>query len=125
MIFRRKRDDWVPETVSEASGDHGDLHVVLRNLPCLRDPATGRRSFVDKGFGWEFRGKLSAAIDPVDDAMAVLGAGGRFVATVGLARGDQVQVEITGRPGKRPRQFESDLSDALIDAFESIQLEAP
>lgn len=122
MIFRRKRTDWIPETIACAGGDYADLHVVVRDMPSLRDPATGRRAYAFPDLGSEFRGKLNEAIGGRRNAMGVLEAGGIVRATVVLSRGDQIKVESTGRPASRARQFDSDLSDALIAAFRSVHL---
>ena len=122
MIFSRKRADWTPETIAYASGDHTDLHVVVRDIPYLRDPATGRRGYGFLDFGSEFRRKLNEAIGGLPHAMDVLEAGGIVRATVLLSRGNQIKVEIMGRPASRPRQFDLDLSDALIAAFGSVHL---
>jgi hypothetical protein len=120
MIFRRKRTGWISETIAYAGGDYGDLHVVVADMPCLRDPATGRREYAFPDLGSEFRGKLNEAIAGLRNAMGVLEAGGIVRATVVLSRGDQIKVEITGRLASRPRQFDSYLSDALIAAFRSV-----
>lgn len=122
MVFSRNRTDWIPETIAYAGGDHADLHLVVRDMPCLRDPATGRRGYVFVDFGSEFRRKLNEAIGGLRNAMGVLEAGGIVRATVVLSRGDQVKVDIAGRSASRPRQFDSDLSDALIAAFRSTHL---
>jgi hypothetical protein len=122
MIFSRKRTDWIPETIAYAGGNHADLHIVVHDMPCLRDSATGRRGYAFVEFGSEFRCKLNEAIGGLRNAMGVIEAGGIVRASVVLSRGDQIKVEITGRPASRPRQFDSDLSDALVAAFRSVHL---
>jgi hypothetical protein len=137
-VFHRKKRDWIEETVT-ASGDFHGLHVVIRGMPCLRDPATSRRGYAYPDFGAEFRDGFDDAIGHesygglsrggASEAMAALEAGGVLRGSVVLRGRDPIEVEVSGWPvnartvsSNRRRQFDSDLSDAIIAAFDSVQL---
>jgi hypothetical protein len=119
---RHHRRPWEEGTFPEANGRFGGLNIVLRDLPVRRDPATGQAHYASPDFGWEFRGKLNQAIGDLGAAISLLEAGGRLEVTVRLDSGQEVHVAMAGSPARKPSEFDSDLSDALIDAFASAGL---
>jgi hypothetical protein len=143
-IFRKKRRGWIEETVA-ATGDYRGLRVVIRGMPCLRDPATGRRGYVYPDFGAEFRESFDDAIGHesyagrawaglsrrgISEAMAELETGGVVRGTVVLRGGDPIEVEVSGWPVNAPKlfrnrreQFDHDLGEAIVAAFDSVQLD--
>jgi hypothetical protein len=137
-MFHNKRKGSIEERAS-ATGDYRGLRVVIHNLPCVRDPASGRRSYAYPDFGAEFRDRFNEAIghEPywglsrggVSEAMTALEAGGVVRGRVVLRGRDPIDVEVSGWPVNAPkvssnrrRQFDSDLSDGIIAAFDSVQL---
>ena len=136
-MFHRKRRGWIEETVT-ASGDSHGLRVTIHDMPCLRDPATGRRGYAYGDFGVQFREGIDAAIghEPyggltrggASEAMTSLEAGG-VIRGKALRGRDPIDIEISGWPANARkvsfnprRQFDPDLSDEIIAAFEAVQL---
>lgn len=104
----------------ELRGRAGDLEVRVQSLPCRVDEL-GRRRYPWRDFGCEFLEELGRRLPPFEQVRAALPEG---TLAVELHLGNQapIQVELRGRP-PTSRRFDSDLADALIEAFRSAQLE--
>ncbi|MDR0672833.1 MAG: hypothetical protein LBF93_04045 [Zoogloeaceae bacterium] len=117
----RKRS-WKPEVLPELTGKKSHLIVRLTNLPCLRDELTGDRKYAFSDFGHDILMTLHEAIGGMQHAHSRLVAGSTIITLVRLSQQPSIGVEISGRPNNSVRVFESDIADALINAFETVGL---
>lgn len=118
-LFRKQ--SWVQEQVPLARGEYEGLRITVEAVPCERDPASGRRRFPYADFGSDLRGEL-AALDDYDNATRVLKSGRKLTQSVQIREFERMTVTLEGDPGESARAFSSNLSDALIKAFEGIHL---
>jgi hypothetical protein len=61
-----KRGSWIPESVAELRGTYRDLHVRVRNMPCLREEKGSRLKYPYPNFGYEFLNQLHDQFGRVD-----------------------------------------------------------
>ena len=121
-LFERR--EWNPETLPELRGSYGLLKVTVRNLPCLYDAKSETRKYAYPNFGNDFLLALHEQLGDFDLLCAKLKAGASAQAFVTLSSYSPIVVELTGTPNSSRRQFDSDLADALIEAFKSAKLRA-
>lgn len=122
MLGLFKRREWVPEPLAELHGSYEHLNVTVRNLPCRRDAKSGTRKYAYSDFGNDFLMALHEQLGDFERLCAKLKAGASVHAFIKLPSYSPIVVEVSGTPGSSRRQFDSDLSDALIAAFKSVQL---
>ncbi len=116
-LFKRK--DWQPDVVPSMTGTYDGLSVTVRNFPCLRDAATGSRTYPYKDFGNEFINALGKELGDHAELRNVLGAGAGKTVVVVLPKITAIEVSLMGSPSTTRHQLDSSLADALIVAFES------
>ena len=121
-LFERR--EWKPETLPELRGSYGQLKVTVRNIPCLYHAKSGRRKYAYSAFGNDFLMALHEQLGDVDLLCAQLKTGASSQAFVTLSSYSPIVVELAGAPNSSRRQFDSDLADALIEAFKSAKLRA-
>lgn len=110
--------EWTTETLSEVTGKAGLLEVVIRNLPCRKASDGARRRYPYPDFGADFRAEfMDRQLSDFGSVAARLNQGEVLHASVVLRDLPGITVEVRGRACQRPRQFFSELGDALIDAF--------
>ena len=124
MLGFFQRREWNPETLPELRGTYERLKVTVRNLPCLHDAKSETRRYAYPNFGSDFLLALHEQIGDFDLFCAKLNAGASAQAFVTLSSYSPIVVELAGTPNSSRRQFDSDLADALIDAFRSAKLRA-
>ena len=122
MLGLFKRRKWTPETVAELRGSYRDLNVTIRNFPCLREEGAEDRKYAYSNFGFEFLHKLHEQLGDLDALGARLKTGAPAHALLTLSSFPLISVEFRGTPDPSRRQFESDIADALLEAFKSIRL---
>jgi hypothetical protein len=116
-LFNKK--SWQHEVLEELRGSEGNLSVRLTTMPCLRHAASGDRKYAWSDFGHDLLLALHDAIGGAEHAHSRLSAGSSVAASIRLKQGPEIGVEISGKPSSSVRNFESDIADALISAFES------
>ena len=119
MLGLFKKKSWQHEVLDELRGNEGALFVRLTTVPCLRDATSGQRKYAWPDFGHDFLLALYDAVGGVESAYNRLSAGSSIAAFIRLKQGPAIGVDIHGKPGGSVRRFESDIADALIDAFGS------
>ena len=119
MLGLFKKRSWQHEAVDELRGSEGSLSIILTNVSCLRDSASGDRKYAWPDFGHDFLFALYEDIGGGNQAHARLGLGSSIVTSVRLKQGPAIGVEISGKPSGNVRSFESDIADAIINAFAS------
>jgi hypothetical protein len=117
-----KKKSWTPDVLPELTGQEGQLIVRLTNVPCLRDAITGSRKYARPDFGYDFLMAFYDAIGGAQQAHSRLLAGSTITTFVRLPQQSAIGVEMSGKPDDSVRVFESDIADALINAFESAGL---
>ncbi len=122
MLGWFKKRSWKPELLPELKGQEGHLIVRLTNLPCLRDDVTGDRKYIFTDFGYDFLMAFHEAIGGAKHAHSRLVAGSAITGDVRLPQQPRIGIEMHGKPHDRVRNFESDIADALINAYESAGL---
>lgn len=110
------------EIIPEAHGSYGGLNVTIRNLPCRRDANTGERTFSYSNFGNDFLNGFHEQIGDFALVCAKLKTGAPARAYVTVSTHSPITVEVSGTPNSSKNQFDSDIADALIEAFKSIEL---
>ena len=114
-----KRRTWVPETVPELRGVYGDVEVTIRSIPCLRDRDGGSRKYAYRDFGHQFLEQLHEQLGSADTLATRLNMGTVAKVSVKLQSHEPIWVELRGKADRNISQFQSDIADALIEAFKS------
>ena len=122
MFSWLKKRSWKPENLPELRGQEGHLVVRLTNLPCLRDEITGDRKYASPNFGHDFLMAFHDAIGGAQHAHPRLLAGSTITRVIRLPQHPAIGIELSGKPQDRLRRFDSDIADALINAFEAAGL---
>jgi hypothetical protein len=116
-LFKRK--DWQPDVIPLMTGAHDGLSVTVRNFPCLRDSATGSRTYRYPNFGSEFINGVAKELGDYQELRNVLDAKAGKTVVVVLPKLPAIEVSLMGSPSTSSRQLDSNLADAMIAAFES------
>ncbi|MBX3652137.1 MAG: hypothetical protein KF771_12270 [Burkholderiales bacterium] len=119
-LFKRRK--WISETVAEMRGTYRDLHVRVRNVPCLREEQGVDRKYPYPNFGFEFLHELHEQLGRIDAIAAQLNTGAPANALITLQSYPPISVELRGKPDRKMNQFQSDIADALLEAFKSVDL---
>lgn len=119
-LFKRRK--WISETVAEMRGTYRDLHVRVRNVPCLREEQGVDRKYPYPNFGFEFLHELHEQLGRIDTIAAQLNTGAPANALITLQSYPPISVELRGKPDRKMNQFQSDIADALLEAFKSVDL---
>lgn len=122
MFGLLRRKNAVAETIDEARATLGGIWVTIKNIPCVRVAKNGERIFAYSDFGYEFLTQLQKKLDDTSLTIEKLKAGSTIQTSISLRDYSPIIVEVTGLPASTPRQFDSDLADVLIEAFNSVQL---
>jgi len=118
------RREWRPETLTELRGSYQQRKVRIRNVPCLHDAKSGRRKYAYSDFGNDFLMGLHEQLGDFELLCTKLRTGAPAQAFVKVSSYSPIMVELTGTSNSSRRQFDSDLADALIEAFKSVGLRA-
>ena len=118
-----KRRTWVPETVAELRGSYRGVEVTLRNIPCLRDAEGGGRKFPFRDFGHQFVERLYEQLGSTASLATRLNMGTAAEVSVKLQSYEPIWVALRGKADRNIGQFQSDIADALIEAFKSGNLQ--
>lgn len=116
------RHKWTPETVAEMHGTYRDLSVTLRNVPCLREEHGSVRKFASPDFGLHLLNELHEQLGSMDALASRLNAGAPACALITLSGYQPVSVELRGKLGQKAWELQSDIADALLEAFKSVGL---
>lgn len=116
--------EWKPEVLPEMSGSYQRIKVKVRNFPCLREAKSEIRQFATADFGNVFLMALCEQLGDFKFLRARMQTGAEVHAFVTLAAYSPIAVEISGDPDISREQFNSELADALIEAFKSVRLRA-
>lgn len=119
-LFKRRK--WIPETVAEMRGTYRDLHVMVRNVQCLREEQGVGRKYPYPNFGFKFLNKLHEQLGRVDAIAAQLNTGAPANALITLQSYPPISVELRGKPDRKMDQFQSDIADGLLEVFKSVDL---
>ena len=119
-----KHPEWKAETLAELRGAYQNLKVTIRNVPCLHDAKSGDRKYAYADFGYDFLMKLHEQLGDFQLLRAKLKTGASVQTFVRLPSYPPITVELVGTPSDSHREFDSDLADALIKAFENAWLHA-
>lgn len=119
-LFKRRK--WVSETMAEMRGTYRDLHVRVRNMPYLREEQGVGRKYPYPNFGFEFLHELHEQLGRADAIAAQLNTGAPVNALITSQSYPPISVELRGKPDSKTDQFESDIADALLEAFKSVNL---
>jgi hypothetical protein len=122
MFALFKRREWVPETLAELKGSFAGLHVRMANVPCLREKEGTRCKFPYSDFGFEFLNRLHEQLGASDSLATRLNMGIPAKALIKLRSYPAMTVEIRGKASLDIGQFQSDIADALLAAFDSVEL---
>lgn len=114
--------NWHRELLPALKGTEGELIIGLTNVPCLRDEITGARKYLFSDFGLEFLNAFHVAIGGAKQAQSHLLAGAAIQVLVHLPNQLPIGINMHGRPSGSVRDFESDIADALTNAFDTVQL---
>ena len=117
-LFKDRK--WIPETLAEIRGIYRDLHVRVRNMPCLREEQGVGRKYPYPNFGFEFLHQLHEQLGCIDTLAAQLNRGAPAGALITLQSYPPISVELRGKPDQKMNQFQSDIADALLEAFKSV-----
>lgn len=122
MLDWFKKRSWKPSILAEMRGVASGLAIRLIDVPCLRDEITGDKKYASPAFGHDLLLALHEAIGGAKHAHERLVAGSKVSAVVRLPQYPAIVVEMSGSPNNSLRVFESDIADALIEAFRAAGL---
>ena len=118
-----KRRTWAPETVPELHGVCRGVEVTIRTFPCLRDVEGAGRKYAYRDFGHQFLEQLHEQLGSADALATRLNMGTVAKASVKLQSYGPISVELRGKADRNIGQFQSDIADALIEAFKGGDLQ--
>lgn len=119
MFGRIKRKDYGPEVIPTMQGSFDGLKVTMHNFPCLREPVSEARTFAFPDFGRKLIDAVVKDLGQFDELQKVLNGGAGKTVVMKLHDLAPFEVSVAGKCSDSDRQFQSDLGDALIAAFES------
>ena len=120
MIFGFRKRQWADEVLEELNGKYGAISIVLKNFPCRVDQSSNERRFSYPEFGQELISTLmNRELQNLDQLRQTIAFGSSKSVSVKLRDLPTIGITVSGTPSSSDRQFQSDIADALIAAFES------
>ena len=114
-LFKKRK--WQQATLEKLRGNFQGLSVSLSNVPCRIDDISGVLSYPYPDFGAEFIGEFHRQIGAFEQVQEQLASHTTIMAIVSLRDYKPINVELCGTPPKSRQQYDSDVADAILAAF--------
>jgi hypothetical protein len=114
-----KKTEYIEEIIPEISGNAGAMKVTMKNMPIRREALTSKLKLYS-----DFPSELIEEIYysknkfTYEDVTQVLQRVNKFAVNLKVKQLSEMLLEISGTLPKK-QQFESDLSDAILNAWKS------